>query len=299
MSVIAPLFTVATISYNSAKWIRQTIESILASSFTDFELLISDDCSTDDTWSIIKEYNDPRIRAWQNEKNIGEYKNRNKALTAAKGKYFLFVDGDDILYEESLGKLASYINEFPTLVSIFGIDKKCLPQIKVPLLISETEAYKWIYSFYIPIAFVGFAETLFETETLKRCGGFPENLVCGDTYIKKLMPAYGPILIITDSLQNWRTSENQASSSLNKDLIGYQNNVIIDKTILANAKVKRCLDNPEVYNHNIKVRDTKLFFRHTILKWKLGLGFKLFKKLQFKLSDFKYLFTKAKIEKFN
>ena len=293
-----PLFTVVTITYNSGEWIEECIKSILKSTFKDFELLISDDCSTDNTWESIQQFSDDRIIAWQNESNVGEYKNRNKALAAAKGKYFLFVDGDDILYEESLGNLVSYINEFPTLVSIFGIDKKCLPQIQVPLLLTGKEAYKWIYSYNVPIAFVGFAETLFKTETLKLCGGFPENFVCGDTYIKKLMPAFGPILIITDSLQNWRTSENQASSNLNKDLIGYQNNVIIDRKILTNPIVKRWLDNPSVYNHNIKVRDAKLLFRHTILTLNLSLGFKLFKKLEFKLSDFKYLFTKSKIEKF-
>ena len=93
-----PLFTVATITYNSSRWVRQAIESVLASSYTDFEYIISDDCSTDDTWDIIQEYKDGRIKAWRNQTNIGEYPNRNIVLRQAKGKYFLFIDGDDLTY---------------------------------------------------------------------------------------------------------------------------------------------------------------------------------------------------------
>ena len=76
----APLFTVATITYNSSKWVRDAIESILNSTFSDFELLISDDCSSDNTWEIIQTYQDPRITAWRNEQNLGEYANRNKFI---------------------------------------------------------------------------------------------------------------------------------------------------------------------------------------------------------------------------
>ena len=96
--VSKPLFTIVTVSYNSEKWIAQAIESVLSSSFRDYEYIIADDCSTDKSWEIICKYDHPQIRNFRNENNIGEYFNRNKALEAARGKYLLFVDGDDILY---------------------------------------------------------------------------------------------------------------------------------------------------------------------------------------------------------
>ena len=127
-----PKFTIATISYNSSNWIHECISSVLNSSFTDFEFLISDDCSTDDSWQIIQKFPDHRITAWKNEKNLGEYKNRNKVLNAAKGEYFLFVDGDDVLYQQSLEILLKYIADYPQVKSIYGIDKNCLPGDSLP-----------------------------------------------------------------------------------------------------------------------------------------------------------------------
>src|SRR5258706_6333730 len=99
----APLVTVAMVTYNSARYLTEAIESVLAQEFEDFELLICDDCSRDDTWQIASRYDDPRIRAVRNEFNMGEYQNRNQALRLARGKYVMFLDGDDFLYPHGLG----------------------------------------------------------------------------------------------------------------------------------------------------------------------------------------------------
>ena len=95
--MIQPLFTVAVITYNSGQWLQQTIDSILSSSYENFELIISDDCSSDNTWELVKQYKDPRITSIRNTINIGEYPNRNQVLNKAIGRYILFIDGDDIL----------------------------------------------------------------------------------------------------------------------------------------------------------------------------------------------------------
>ena len=92
-----PLVSVITVTYNSEAYVRDAIESILASSYVNFELLIQDDQSVDSTWTIIGEYKDTRIKAVRNEVNIGEYPNRNRALERVTGKYVLFIDGDDMI----------------------------------------------------------------------------------------------------------------------------------------------------------------------------------------------------------
>src|SRR3982751_5861505 len=92
-----PVATIAMVTYNSARYLRDAIDSVLAQDFADFELLICDDGSHDGTVEIVGGYDDPRIRFVQNETNLGEYLNRNKALSLAQGRYLMFLDGDDYL----------------------------------------------------------------------------------------------------------------------------------------------------------------------------------------------------------
>jgi glycosyltransferase involved in cell wall biosynthesis len=112
-SSFAPLVTVAMVTYNSARYITEAIESVLAQEFEDFELLICDDCSRDDTWEIASRYSDSRIRAVRNDFNMGEYLNRNQALRLARGKYIMFLDGDDFLYPHGLGFMVKMMESFP------------------------------------------------------------------------------------------------------------------------------------------------------------------------------------------
>jgi glycosyltransferase involved in cell wall biosynthesis len=78
------------------------LESLLQQEFTDFEAVVVDDCSTDNTGSIIKTFADPRIRLIENETNLGLGRNWNKALSYARGKYVKLLCGDDILRPECL-----------------------------------------------------------------------------------------------------------------------------------------------------------------------------------------------------
>ena len=82
-------------AYNCSRFIREAIDSVLAQTYTAWELLIVDDCSTDDTAAIIASYQDERIHYFRNEQNSGAALSRNKALREAKGKYIAFLDADD------------------------------------------------------------------------------------------------------------------------------------------------------------------------------------------------------------
>ena len=80
--------SIITPTYNCAKFIAQTIESVLAQSYTDWEMIISDDCSTDNTQEVIRPYleADSRIKYISNEKNSGAAITRNNALKVAQGR---------------------------------------------------------------------------------------------------------------------------------------------------------------------------------------------------------------------
>ena len=87
-------------AYNRQDYIAEAIESVLASTYKNFELIISDDCSSDQTLEIARGFalKDERIKVFVNEKNLGDYPNRNKAASYARGKYIQYIDSDDLLH---------------------------------------------------------------------------------------------------------------------------------------------------------------------------------------------------------
>lgn len=99
-------------SYNTGKFIKETIESVLVQTYTNWELLIVDDCSTDNTDDVVKEFlSDERIHYFKNEKNSGAAVSRNKALREAKGKWIAFLDSDDLWAFDKLDKQISFMKQ--------------------------------------------------------------------------------------------------------------------------------------------------------------------------------------------
>lgn len=98
-------------SYNTAAYISDSIRSILAQTYTDWELIIVDDCSTDDSVEVIRSFDDPRIILLQNAENYGAAVSRNYALREAKGRWIAFLDSDDIWVPEKLEKQLRFMTE--------------------------------------------------------------------------------------------------------------------------------------------------------------------------------------------
>lgn len=99
-----PLVSVTIPMYNNARFIGDTISSILAQSFTDFELLIYDDHSTDESIAIASSFVDSRIRIFTSDENLGPEENWNRAISGVCGKYVKLVCGDDVLFPDCLEK---------------------------------------------------------------------------------------------------------------------------------------------------------------------------------------------------
>lgn len=96
-------------SYNTANYIGDTVQSVINQSYQNWELIIVDDCSTDNTDSIIELIQDPRIKYIKNEKNLGAAVSRNRALREAKGRWIAFLDSDDLWYREKLEKQIKFM----------------------------------------------------------------------------------------------------------------------------------------------------------------------------------------------
>ena len=99
-------------SYNTAKFIDETIESVLKQTYENWELIIVDDCSTDNTDEVVNKYlSDSRIKYFKNEKNSGAAVSRNRALREAKGRWIAFLDSDDLWNEDKLQKQIAFMKE--------------------------------------------------------------------------------------------------------------------------------------------------------------------------------------------
>ena len=92
------LVSIITPCYNNAKFIGKAIESVMSQSYQNWEMLITDDCSTDNSIDVINEYikKDCRVKLFRLDKNSGAAVARNNSITEAKGRYIAFLDGDDM-----------------------------------------------------------------------------------------------------------------------------------------------------------------------------------------------------------
>lgn len=98
-------------SYNTAPYIAKSIQSVINQTYQNWELIIVDDCSTDDTDAVVSGISDTRIRYLKNEKNSGAAVSRNYALREAKGRWIAFLDSDDLWMPEKLEKQINFMEK--------------------------------------------------------------------------------------------------------------------------------------------------------------------------------------------
>lgn len=133
-----PLVSVIMPAYNCVEFIKESIESVLNQTYTNLELVITDDCSTDATLEEIKKIHDPRIKLFKLDTNSGAAIARNNSIQKAQGDYLAFLDSDDIWKKEKLEKQISFMKENAYVFSstAYGkIDEKgdILPNVINPL----------------------------------------------------------------------------------------------------------------------------------------------------------------------
>jgi len=110
-----PLVTIALPVYNGAETLDMAVRSILMQSFNNWELIILNDASTDDSLLVMRSFNDPRIRLVEGEVNIGLSARLNMAADMAKGSYFARMDQDDISFSERFEKQLNYLQNHPDI----------------------------------------------------------------------------------------------------------------------------------------------------------------------------------------
>lgn len=108
------LVSIITPTWNCGRWIAETIQSVQTQTYTNWEMLIVDDCSTDNTREIVDRFmaDDSRIKYFCNERNSGAAVSRNRALREAKGRWIAFLDSDDLWLPEKLERQIRFMQEY-------------------------------------------------------------------------------------------------------------------------------------------------------------------------------------------
>lgn len=162
-------------SFNTGKYITETIESVLAQSYKNWELIIVDDCSSDNTDKIVSTYlSDDRIHYLKNEKNSGAAFSRNTALREAKGKWIAFLDSDDLWMPEKLEKQLSFMKSngyFFSYTEYEEIDvdgKQTGVRVAGPRKVTKTGMYNYCWPGCLTVMYDAEEIGLIQIENIKK-----------------------------------------------------------------------------------------------------------------------------------
>jgi len=207
-----PKVTVLMTAYNREKFIAEAIESVLASSYSDLELIIVDDRSTDRTLQIAQDYaeKDKRIRVYRNEKNLGDYPNRNKAASYAKGKYLKYLDSDDKIYFYGLEVMVKAMEQFPN--AAMGLSQgRPEEEIPYPFEVSPEDCFREQF-LGRGMLNSGPSGSILRRDIFEREGGFRIRRFLGDAEMWYRLAMKYPIIKMAPGLIWWRKHELQEIS---------------------------------------------------------------------------------------
>ena len=162
-------------SYNTGKFIAETVNSVLAQTYENWEIIIVDDCSTDNTDEVVAQFlSDERIKYLKNDKNSGAAVSRNKALREAKGKWIAFLDSDDLWAPDKLEKQVAFMekNGYHFSYTCYSeIDEESKPlgrSVTGPKKISKTGMYNYCWPGCLTVMYDAEVVGLIQIEDIKK-----------------------------------------------------------------------------------------------------------------------------------
>ncbi len=269
-----PLVSVLMTAYNREKFVGEAIESVLASSYRNFELIIVDDCSTDNTVAISKRYEikDARIKVYKNETNLGQFGNRNKAATWARGEYIKYVDSDDIIYPYTLQMMVDGMLKFPNAALGFCLTHGACKE-PLPYQIEKEDAF-YQHFFEGGLLFVGPSGLIIKREAFENVNRFEEYGMPSDNHLTLKIASKCPVVAMPKDLFWWRRHDGQVFAENRKNYYNLINNYQYSKDILLNYSPLHPQINRKIL-FNLKKNFLKHLLRLTFKKFKPGLALSL------------------------
>lgn len=220
-------------TYNREKYLDSAIKSVLASTYQNFELIIVDDGSSDRTVEIAQQYKkeDQRIKVYINENNLGDYPNRNKAASYAKGKYLKYVDADDCIYPYGLEQLVFYMEKFPEagygLCSLEQDRERIFPFQLTPAQAYERHYFETLLFHKAPLSSI-IRKTAFDT-----IGGFTGKRMLGDFEMWHLLSQKYPVVLMHHGIVWYREHEEQEMADHRSDPMQPFRYLLLSEELLA------------------------------------------------------------------
>jgi glycosyltransferase involved in cell wall biosynthesis len=236
-SDLKPKVSILVTVFNRDAYLAATVESILNSSFQDFEIIIVDDQSTDKSLAVAHQLatRDVRIRVHQNEKNLGDYPNRMKAASLANGGFIKYVDSDDIIYPHSLAIMVESMEQFPD--AALGLSHS-MPEDDAPYpwQLTPEEAYRKHFLGRGCLS-CGPSGAIIRREAFESIQGFRSQwAVISDTDLWYRLAARWPTVLLPPGLVWWRRHEGQEFTKGNNRIIYLQSGYELTRNALSNPE---------------------------------------------------------------
>lgn len=258
-----PFISVLITAYNRENYIEEAIRSVLDSNYKDYELIVLDDCSTDNTYRIIQEMGreNPQIRIYKNEKNLGQFPTRNKIASLAKGSYLKYLDSDDVMEPDCLTIMATAARKYPDAAIIGESNILPLqPRMNTKYLTSR-EAFLGNYCLGNNILNTGPSACMFKKENFDRVGGYTNDYkVISDTQLMFKLAFYNPIVAVPHKLIFWREHEGQAIRGNDNWVFNVTERFRLNMEVLSYESLPVSTSEVEIIKRNVK----SLFIRRLV-----------------------------------
>lgn len=207
-------------AYYRQQYISEAVQSVLESTYKNWELIIVDDASKDNTVAIAKSFaeKDNRIQLFINEKNLGDYPNRNKAASYAQGKYLKYLDSDDTIYPDALENMVNAMEQFSEAGWGLG---SMFHAIAEPKCLHHKEAFEFHY-FNKPVFFASPGMAIIKRNTFEAVQGFGIKRMVSDFEMWHKLSAYSPLVLIPGNTVRIRSHSHQEVSDQKDFVIEYE-----------------------------------------------------------------------------
>ena len=251
-----PTVSVVIPSYNHEKYVEETIKSILNQTFQDFEIIITDDGSSDNTVEVIKKFSDQRIKLFVFEENKGACKALNNCIINSKGKYIAYVSSDDAWEPYKLEKQVKFLDENPQIAAVFT-KVKIMDENGYPFTDKSHPYYsvfdkrnrssaEWLRRFFFKGNCLCHPSALIRREIYDEVGFYNENMANYpdlDMWVRICLK-YN-IFILDEKLTKFRVRDNEANVS----------------GVKPQTRIRSRFENKQIFDHYLRIEDVDYFLR--------------------------------------
>jgi len=261
-----PLVSILITTYNRAPFVIEAIESVINSTFQEWELIIVDDHSVDNTSELVKKYlSNNRIRYFKNERNLGQFENRNKAATLARGEYLKYLDSDDMLYPHSLAIMVAAMEAFSDASLAVPYDKDIVYK-PYPFSLDSNQA---IMEHFEGGNFLshGPSGLIFKKKDFIKVKGFePQKGILADTHLAlKIAGQSKKIAFFQKDLIYWRVHKEQVTVGQSNVVKMIIERYLIIKDFLLNHSKALSISQVEYIDYVYRKITSRHIVRHLLI----------------------------------